>query len=230
MRERGAGGSLLPRGRAARGVGLKREGLGIGVRPLKPLNRFNLFLPAALPLVVAAGCLPGAHLEERAAPSAHRLLFFGGGLTTHFGRSRDSGEAYNSFNEGVGLRWECAPRVRPGRGGPVVGAAVLAFKNSNYDASRLAGFQAAYRFAPRANLDTSLGATVALVSGYEEFGGGEPFLYLAPMVTLSFRNVEEWWQRFGLFLNVVPDYGGATDPSVTLLVQFTFYDGRSRSE
>jgi hypothetical protein len=199
------------------------------VRPLKPLNRFNLFLPAALPLVVAGGCVRSALTEEPPVASTHRLLFFGGGLTTHFGLRRDSGEAYNSFNEGVGLRWECA-RPRPNGRGPVLGAAVLAFKNSNYDASRLVGFQAGYRFALRAGLDTGLGATVALVSGYEEFGGGEPFLYLAPMATVSSRDVEKWWQRFGLFLNVVPDYGGATDPSVTLLVQFALYDWRSGGE
>jgi hypothetical protein len=178
-----------------------------------------------LALAVAGGC------SERAVPSAHRLLFFGGGFTTHFGRRRDSGEAYNSFNEGVGLRWESAAE-----NGLVVGAAVLAFKNSNYDASRLAGFQAACRFGPRANLDISLGITAALVSGYREFSGGAPFLYLAPFLSVartaavSFRSQEKWWQRFGLFVNYVPDYGGDTDPSVTLLVQFTLYDGRSRSE
>ena len=182
-------------------------------------NRLKLWLPAALALAVAGGC------SERAVPSAHRLLFVGGGLTTHFGRRQASGEAYNSFNEGVGLRLESAAES-----GLVVGAAALAFKNSSYDASRLAGFQVAYRFGPRANLDTSLGITAALVSGYRQFGGGDPFFYMAPMATLSFRNQEKWWQRFSLFLNYVPDYGGEVDPSVTLLVQFSLYEWRSRSE
>ena len=179
-------------------------------------QRLRAFL--ALALLAAAGC------AEPITVTPRRLSFIGGGWTTHFGRTRDSGEPYNSSNEALGLRWESPVGRRF-----LVGAAALAFENSNYDPSWLAGLQGTWRLGPLGNADIGVGITLAIVSGYREHGG-DLFLFAAPVMTLSFRDQARWWQRLGLVVNCVPDYGGEVDPSMTLLLQFTLYEWRSRHD